>query len=146
MGNGGPLRINIKYTAATAASCCVDHRARSTVARNNEQRVAEPTSSPTANNEDLAAFGRQVGIDPNEPAEAARPPTLARRLHMATALVDKLQATPGDPHILANLTPVIHRTVELQDNVSKSRDGLARTASVLSAVNHPAQDQRQGLV
>ena len=67
-------------------------------------------------------------------------PTASRAV---AALVDRLQATPGDPKLLANLTQVLHGMVELQDNVSVSKDRLAGTDSVLSAANHPAREQRQ---
>ena len=58
--------------------------------------------------------------------EAAPPPTLARGLQAAAALVDRLKATLGDPKLLANLMQVLHRTVELQYNVEHSRDRLSR--------------------
>lgn len=70
-------------------------------------------------------------------------PTSAHGLHAAATLVDRLQATLGDPKLLADLAQVLHKMVELQDNVSRPRDRLAGTGSVLSATNHPAREQRQ---
>lgn len=78
--------------------------------------------------------------------DVVHPPTPARDIQAAATLFDKLHATPGDPNVLANLTQVIHRIVELQDNVSRSRDRLAGRDNVLSAAGGKAQDQRQGSV
>lgn len=88
----------------------------------------------------LVALGWEQGISFNEPAPEAPPPTLAHGLQTATSLVDRLQDTLGDPKILANLTQVLQRTVELPDNVSRSRDRLTDTDSVLSVANHLARE------
>lgn len=95
------------------------------------------SSSAEATIEALAARGREEGMGFNEPTEVTPPTTLARGLQATAALVDRLQATPGDPNILASLRKVLHRTTELHDNISKSRERLADAYSVLSAANHP---------
>lgn len=58
--------------------------------------------------------------------------------------VDSLQATPKDQSLLADLTEVIHRMVELQGNITMSQDRLANTDSVLSAALAQPHNQRQG--
>ena len=110
-----------------------------------QERLRQAHRRPRALLNDLVARWLETGIGFNEPTEAAPPPTPVHRLQAAAALVDMLQATPGDPKLLADLTQV-HRTVELQENVERSRDRLAGTASILSTANHPPREQRQGSV
>ena len=72
------------------------------VATNNEQqRLCRPRRRPGAAIKDLTARGRQVSIDFTEPTNVVPHPTPARGLQVAAALVDKLQATLGDPNLLA---------------------------------------------
>ena len=137
------LNTQLELQQRTLEAAARDARWHETM---THQRLRRAPRRPRAIINDLAALGREQGVGFNEPIADAPPPTPARGLQAAAALVDRLQATPGDPKLLADLTQVLHRTVELQDNVSRSRDRLAGTDSVLSAANHPAREQRQDSV
>lgn len=86
------------------------------------------------------ALGREAGIGFNDPTDIALLQTLARGLQAAAVLADKLHDTPGDPNIIASLRRVLCNKVELQENISESRQCLAGTDIVLSAAGHPPQD------
>jgi hypothetical protein len=102
------------------------------------ERLHHAPRWPRAMINDLVALGQEQGVGFNDPIIEAPLPTPACGLQAAVTLVDRLQATSGDPKLLADLTQVLHRMVELQDNVSRSRDRLAGTDSVVSEANHPA--------
>lgn len=101
------------------------------------ERLCRAPRWPRALINDLVARSREQGLGLDEQATEAPTPTPARGLQAATTLVDRLQATPGDPKILADLTQVLHKTVELQDNVPRLIDGLAGTDGLMFAANHP---------
>lgn len=79
----------------------------------SQERQQRAPLRPWAIINDLVACGREQGVGFDEPVTEAPPPTPARGLQAAATLVDRLQATPGDPKILADLTQVLHRIVEL---------------------------------
>lgn len=71
------------------------------------------------------------------------PPTPAHGIQAAVTLVDRLQATPGNRALLAELTRVI---AELQGNATGSQDKVAGIETVLSAVEELTHHQRQRFV
>lgn len=106
----------------------------------NERLHRRCSPSDTSYHQGSRNRDREAVVGFNEPTEVASPTTPACGLQATATLVDRLQATREDPNLLASLTKVLHRTVKLQDNVSKSRECLAGINNVLSAANHPAQD------
>lgn len=78
----------------------------------HERLHRAPRRSQTIIN-DLVALGREQGVGFNDPTIEAPLPTPACGLQAAITLVDRLQATSGDPKLLSDLTQVLHRMVEL---------------------------------
>lgn len=106
----------------------------------------QPHRRPEVTTQGIAPRGREVGLTLTEREDVVHPTTPAHGLQTAATPVDRLQATQVDPDLLANLTQVIHRTVELQDNTAESQNRLADTDSVLSAAGQRARNQRHGFL
>lgn len=112
----------------------------------NNERCCQPHRRPRATIVALTAHSREPDVGFNEPADAALLQTPAHGRQAVVVLADKLQATPGDPNLLASLTKVLCKTAELEDNVSQSRQRLAGTNNGLLVVGNPPHDNRRGSV
>lgn len=66
----------------------------------------------------------------------------ARNLQAAALL----HATPGNPKLLASLRTVLRNVVELQENISESRQRLADSDTILSNAGHLRKENRLGSV
>lgn len=73
-------------------------------------------------------------------------PSVGHSLQVIAVLANKPHDTRGDLRSIASLRRVLCNTLELQENITESRQRLVGADSVLSAMGHRPQNNRQGLV
>ena len=139
-----PPRVTTKHSAAPTAAHLGGRRARGAVATDDDAGVATTSPSPPTGSTQRPSSSRAGDMHRLQRANGSGATTNTSAWAPGRSSTGR-QATgyAGDPKLLADLMQVLHRRVELQDNVEHSWDRLAGTASVLSAANHPPREQRQ---
>lgn len=139
---GATLAAQLHLQQSTVESAAQQARWQETINNEKRHRAQRPWATTNA----LVALSREADIGFSKPADVTLLQTPARSFQAAVVLADKLHATPGDLNITASLRRVLRNTVELQENISNSRQRLTGSDNVLSAAGHPSKDNRQASV
>lgn len=132
------LAVQLQFQKNTMVVAAQQARWQETM--NNERR-RRALRQPWAT---TSALTVTVGIGFDEPVGTTLLQTLVRGFQATAVLDDRLHNKPGDSKIISSLRRMLRDTVELQENISESKQRLATTDNVLSVVGHPPQDNCQG--